>query len=204
MISLNDESSMLIDNEPNLNLDQKKSKNALAANEAETTAAASVSVSSPQKVGLRKGGVLRSVQSDYLIRQSRKQSSEITEEIKIPRLTAMQIRDETIEEKSKIKQLENRIDDQEVNDRRMASQLQMVLDQQKNLMHSYYQLDTKYKEVARENKYLKNEFTDLKSKLNSIPGSTKFQNKLAAFKSACESSGGAQTTRSNQESDSTP
>ena len=41
----------------------------------------------------------------------------------------------------------------------------MILDQQNKLMHSYYQLDTKFKEVKKENKSLRNEFVDLKKSL---------------------------------------
>ena len=42
----------------------------------------------------------------------------------------------------------------------------MVLDQQKKLIHSYYELDNRYRDVAHENKFLRNEFKDLKKKID--------------------------------------
>jgi len=45
--------------------------------------------------------------------------------------------------------ISKRVDDVEVNERRLGTQLQMVLDQQKKLIHSYYELDSKFKDVAK-------------------------------------------------------
>lgn len=63
---------------------------------------------------------------------------------------------------NKTAQLEKRLEDVEVNDRRMGSQIQMVLDEQKKLLHSYYELDSKFKDVAKENKLLRNDCNDLR------------------------------------------
>ena len=43
----------------------------------------------------------------------------------------------------------------------------MILEQQNKLLHSYYQLESKYKETAKENKFIKNEFASLKKRLES-------------------------------------
>ena len=113
IISLDDESSMLLDDEPNLNQDLRRSENARVTNETETTAAASSNfVSSPPKAGAKTDVVQRSIQSDYLIRQARKKTSEITEQIQFPNITTHPIMDDNrMEQKSKIKKLEARIDD---------------------------------------------------------------------------------------------
>ena len=43
----------------------------------------------------------------------------------------------------------------------------MILEQQNKLIHSYYALDRKYQDVTKENKVLRNEFLDLKKRLDS-------------------------------------
>ena len=68
---------------------------------------------------------------------------------------------------NKISQISKKVDDVEVSERRLGSQLQMVLEEQKKLLHSYYELDNKYKNISKENKYLRNEFIDLKKKIHS-------------------------------------
>ena len=42
----------------------------------------------------------------------------------------------------------------------------MVLEQQNKLINSYYALDRKYQDVTKENKQLKNDFIDLKRRLD--------------------------------------
>ena len=69
------------------------------------------------------------------------------------------------------------MDDIEVHDRKMDTQVQMILEQQNKLIHSYYALDRKYQDVAKENKVLKNEFFDLKKRLD--PSSIVSPNVLA-------------------------
>ena len=44
--------------------------------------------------------------------------------------------------------ISKRVDDVVVSERMLGTQLQMVLEQQKKLIHSYYELDSKYKDVA--------------------------------------------------------
>ena len=61
--------------------------------------------------------------------------------------------------------ISKRVDDVEVSERRLGTQLQIVLDQQKKLIHSYYELDSKYKDVAKENKILRNNYSDLKKRV---------------------------------------
>ena len=68
---------------------------------------------------------------------------------------------------NKISQISKKVDDVEVSERRLGSQLQMVLEEQKKLLHSYYELDNKYKNISKENKFLRNEFIDLKNKIHS-------------------------------------
>ena len=58
------------------------------------------------------------------------------------------------------------MDDVEVNDRRMATQLQMVLDEQKTLIFSYYDLDSKFKDMAKENKALRQDYSELKKRID--------------------------------------
>ena len=65
--------------------------------------------------------------------------------------------------------ISKRVDDVEVNERRLGTQLQMVLDQQKKLIHSYYELDSKFKDVAKENKLLRNDYVDLKKRVDYGP-----------------------------------
>ena len=68
---------------------------------------------------------------------------------------------------NKISLISKKVDDVEVSERRLGSQLQMVLEEQKKLIHSYYELDNKYKNISKENKFLRNEFIDLKKKIHS-------------------------------------
>ena len=42
----------------------------------------------------------------------------------------------------------------------------MMLEQQNKLINSYYALDRKYQDVAKENKQLRNEFIDLKRRID--------------------------------------
>jgi len=67
---------------------------------------------------------------------------------------------------NKTSQITKRLDDIEVSDRRMASQVQMILEQQNKLLHSYYQLDSKYRDVTKENKNLRSDFNELKKRFD--------------------------------------
>lgn len=42
----------------------------------------------------------------------------------------------------------------------------MILEQQNKLLHSYYQLDSKYRDVTKENKNLRSDFNELKKRFD--------------------------------------
>ena len=69
----------------------------------------------------------------------------------------------------------------------MDTKLQMVLEQQTKLISSYYALDRKYQDVTKENKLLRNEFFDLKKRLDTTMTSPSIiagkQQKLGSFSS---------------------
>ena len=69
-------------------------------------------------------------------------------------------------EKNQAQKVDKRLEDIEVNERQFASQIQMILAQQNKLIHNYYELDSKFRDVIHENKFLRNEFADLKKRFD--------------------------------------
>ena len=70
----------------------------------------------------------------------------------------------TIIEENRINNIKlgKRIDETETKERLMDLKLQMVMDNQKQILHSYYELESQFKNVKRENKSLREEFQSMK------------------------------------------
>ena len=70
----------------------------------------------------------------------------------------------TIIEENRINNIKlgKRIDETETKERLMDLKLQMVMDNQKQILHGYYELESQFKNVKRENKSLREEFQNMK------------------------------------------
>lgn len=85
-------------------------------------------------------------------------------------MQSMRMKMRKMVEKNKGHQMARRLEAIEVGDRQVASQIQMILSQQNKLIHNYYEMESKFRDMAQENKFLKNEFADLKKHFNMVHG----------------------------------